>query len=222
MYRLLYVRSAPRFKTTASAIRKCNRQNALYTFAIRRSPSIKFPVTLGIIFPTLEDPEPLEFPSYDSISDFLAPTTFLRAPRSKNIHRGNVKDIDPTKIYEILGPGFICQKRTWLSRDDWVWDKDFEEKAKLALKVKLQKGDPGLVDLPRKIYDAEGKYITEWDAIFQLSDGCIIFLETKYRITKLVSKRVILKYSHQYFTYTCVLAVRIMSSCNRTGRRIAF
>jgi hypothetical protein len=65
-----------------------------------------------------------------------------------------------------------------------VWDKVFEEKSKLALKAKLEKDDPDIVKMHRKVVDGKTEQdITEWEAIFKLSDECIVFLESQYCMT---------------------------------------
>jgi hypothetical protein len=63
-------------------------------------------------------------------------------------------------------------------------DKVFERKTALALKEVLEAEDPKAVELPSVIKDAAGEDVSEWEAIYQLSDGCIVFLETKYRMSK--------------------------------------
>jgi hypothetical protein len=142
---------------------------------------LKFPVDLHIIFPPNDEPLPVPFQSYDDIADFLSPKALFQAPNSPIIRRHNVKAIDPTKAYEIIGPGYVRREK---GLREQVWDKVFEEKSKLALKAKLQRVDPDVVDLPRKVLDqTTGKDIAEWEAIFRLSNGRLVFLEAKYRMT---------------------------------------
>jgi len=33
------------------------------------------------------------------------------------------------------------------------------------------------------VVDDQGKDVAEWESVFQMSDGCIVFLEAKYRMT---------------------------------------
>lgn len=206
---------SPSIQQSPSQLRR-----TIYVSAVRHFPkaAIKFPVTVNILFPHCDEPYRFEFVSYKDFSDFLEPQSILRAlsPGSKNIRARNIKDLDPTKAYEIVGPGYIYLGQERRPLKDQVWDTSrvFEEKSKLALKVKLQKDHPGLVDLPRVICDkATGKNVAEWEAVFQLSDGSIIFLESKYRMT-LVSES-IFEY-HTSGSYA-VFTVRAMLINKRAG-----
>jgi len=57
------------------------------------------------------------------------------------------------------------------------------------LKELLEEEDLKVKALPRVIINEEGKDVGEWEAIYELSDGCIVFLESKYRMSK-VSQQV--------------------------------
>lgn len=65
-----------------------------------------------------------------------------------------------------------------------VWDKIFKPKTAMVLKNVLEKEDPVVVELPRVIQDSQGKDMNEWEAVYKLSDGCLVFLEAKYRMSK--------------------------------------
>ena len=65
-----------------------------------------------------------------------------------------------------------------------MWDKVFERKTALALKEVLEEEGPKAIELPRVYKNGAGKDVGEWEAIYELSDGCIVFLETKYRMSK--------------------------------------
>jgi hypothetical protein len=65
-----------------------------------------------------------------------------------------------------------------------VWDKVFEGKTALALKEILEEEDLKAIELPRVIKKGAGKDVGEWEAIYQLSDGCIVFLKMKYQMLK--------------------------------------
>jgi hypothetical protein len=103
-------------------------------------------------------------------------------PLSKrSIRIDRVKEIDPNRVYDVVGTGFTYRHKG-LSREQVV-DKVFEEKAALALNKILKKEDPGIIELPRVVRDNAGKDVSEWKAIFESSDGCIIFLEAKFRMS---------------------------------------
>lgn len=53
----------------------------------------------------------------------------------------------------------------------------------MALKAILQKEAGGFIELPRVIRDAKGKDLAEWEAILELPDGCVVFLEAKFRMS---------------------------------------
>ena len=97
------------------------------------------------------------------------------------IRINQVERINPDRVYDLVGAGFTY-RQMGLSREQVV-DKVFEEKAALALKEVLKKEDPGIVELRRVVRDKAGKDVGEWKAIFESSDGCIIFLEAKFRMS---------------------------------------
>jgi len=144
-------------------------------------PTIKkFPVTLRIVYPH-DDVISTRFQSFDDISELLQPKHFLVDPSGNAIYYRQVTKIDPNIVYRIVGPGLLAWEKG-LARDQ-VWDKVFEKKASLAVKRVLEKEDPGVTELPRVVVDDQGKDASEWEGIFQMSDGCIVFLEAKYRMT---------------------------------------
>ena len=160
----------------------------IYTSAIRYSrkstPAIKkFPITLQICLPPYNNrPLPFDFASFNDIEKFLQPNRFFVDPLSdKPIMIDQVERLNPDRVYDLVGAGFTYRQKG-LSREQVV-DKVFEEKAALALKEILKKEDPGIVELPRVVRDKAGKDVGEWEAIFKSSDGCIIFLEAKFRMS---------------------------------------
>lgn len=100
---------------------------------------------------------------------------------NKPIRINQVETVNPDRVYDLVGVGFTYRQKG-LSREQVV-DKVFQEKAALALKEILKEEDPGIVELPRVVRDKEGKDVGEWGAIFESSDGCIIFLEAKFRMS---------------------------------------
>jgi hypothetical protein len=103
-------------------------------------------------------------------------------PLSKTpIKIDQVERINPDRAYDLVGTGFVYRQKG-LSRAQAV-DKVFDKKAALALRELLKKEDPGVVELSRVIQDKAGMDVAEWEAIFESSDGCVIFLEAKLRMS---------------------------------------
>jgi hypothetical protein len=143
-----------------------------------------FPVTLRLLYPTWDKPASHEFSSAKEITAFLSePKQFLMDPETgQAIRPDQVDKIDPNVIYDVAGSGLPYREKG-LTREQ-VWDKVFERKTALILKEALEEEDPKVVELLRVIKNAAGKDVSEWEALFQLSDGCFVFLETKYRMSK--------------------------------------
>ena len=97
-----------------------------------------------------------------------------------------VDKIDPDVIYHVAGSGLPYREKG-LSREQ-VWNRVFERKTVLALKETLENEDSKVMKLPRVIKNEAGKYVSEWEALYQLSDGGIVFLETKYGMSKVSSQ----------------------------------
>lgn len=129
-----------------------------------------------------------EFSSAKEITAFLStPKQFLIDPiTGKIIRPDQVDKINPEVIYDVAGSGLPYREKG-LSREQ-VWDRVFEGKTALALKETLENDDPKLMKLPRVIKDEAGKYVSEWEGLYQLSDGGIVFLETKFRMSKVSSQ----------------------------------
>ncbi len=155
----------------------------------RTKPFIKkFPVTLRLQYPSWDTPGLAEFSSAEDITAFLStPKQFLIEPITGQIIRPHQVDkIDPDVIYDVAGSGLPYREKG-LSREQ-VWDRVFKRKTALALKETLENEDPKVMKLPRVIKDEAGKDVSEWEALYQLSDGGIVFLETKYRMSKVSSQ----------------------------------
>ena len=179
----------------------------------RTTPFIKkFPVTLRFQYPSWETPALLEFSSAQDITDFLStPKQFLYEPLTgKAIRPNQVDRIDPDLTHEVAGSGLPYREKG-LSRDQ-VWDRDFEMKTELALKDMLEKKDLKVTELPRVIKGRTGKDISEWQAVYQLSDGGVVFLETKFRMSKV---------GIQVPPITRPTCIRITLMCNQNASRKA-
>ena len=168
---------------------------AIFTSATRFGRPRKKPITLNLLYPPWDFPISQTFKDEKDLADFLKqpPQKFLVDPETNiGLRHSDVKQINPNIIYDVAGSGMPYREKG-LSREQ-VWDKVFEAKSAAALKNALEKEDSDLVlELPRVIKDAKGKDISEWEAVYQLSDGCIVFLEAKYRMS-----RVSIKLFHPY------------------------
>jgi hypothetical protein len=156
---------------------------AISTSAIRygrKSQSI----TLNLLYPYWDAPISHTFKNEKEIVNFLKqPPQFLRDPdTNKAIRHGDVKQINPNVIYDIVGSGMPFREKG-LSREQ-VWDKVFKAKTARALKDVLEKEGSVVVEMSRVIKDAQKKDVSEWEAVYKLSDGCLVFLESKYRMSK--------------------------------------
>ncbi len=159
------------------------------------APLIKgYPVTLRLIFPSWRTATSHDFKSAEAITRFLSePKQFLLDPESGHaIHPDQVEKIDPNVIYEVAGSGLPYfdkgNSEKGMTREQ-VWDSVFEKKTALALKKVLEKDDPNVIELPRVIKNGGGVTVSEWEGIYQLSDGRMVFLEAKFRMTKVSHQR---------------------------------
>ena len=55
-----------------------------------------------------------------------------------------------------------------------------------CFKKALKEEDPNFIELPQVINGAAGKSqdVNEWKGIYQLSDGSVVFLETKFLMSE--------------------------------------
>jgi hypothetical protein len=90
--------------------------------------------------------------------------------------------IPTLSMYDVAGSGLPYREKG-LTREQ-VWNKVVERKTVLALKAVLEEEVPRAIELPRVIKNAAGKDVSEWEALYQLSDGCVVFLENRYRMSK--------------------------------------
>lgn len=150
-------------------------------------PSIikKYPVILNFLYPSWEIPAIHRFYSEQDIEMFLSERKqFLFDPITGDaIRRNEIHRIDPNITYEVAGSGLPYRPK-FLKRDQ-VWDKIFERKTAAALKEALDAEGEKFIELSRVVKDpATGQDVGEWEVILKTSDGTLIFLETKYRMSK--------------------------------------
>lgn len=158
---------------------------ARYANKSTKTPLIKkYPVTLHLVYPSWDLPTIHRFDSPKEIKTFLSdPKQFLVDTKTGiAIHPYQIHLIDPNITYDVAGSGLPYHEKG-LTRDQ-VWDKVFERKTAITLKEALEVDDQKLVELPRVRDPATGLDVGEWEVIFQATDGSIIFLETKYRMSK--------------------------------------
>lgn len=128
-------------------------------------------------YPYWDAPSIHEFSSTENITEYLSTFQhFLVNPITREaIHSTQVDKIDPDVIYDVVGSGlppFPNMKR------EYMWDRAFERKATLALEETLENEDAKVKELPEVIKDEAGEVVGEWEALYELSDGAIVFLDT--------------------------------------------
>lgn len=164
---------------------------SICTSAVRYSrngiPTVikEFPITLRISLPHYDEPVSFSFTSFADISEFLAPKDFFIHPSSRRAIRYNqVKDVNPNVVYDWFS-GWMCYDQNLPLRERVKDVVPFDKQAISTLKTILAKEDPSFKELPGKgvVKDKEGKVVAEWKAIFQLSDGCVVFLEAQHHMT---------------------------------------
>jgi hypothetical protein len=162
----------------------------LSTTAIRYSSKPhtinKFPVTLRIVFPPgADEPSYFDFKSFRSITNFLKPRRLLVNTTTKEaILPHQVREIDPGILYDMVDLDYPFYPRDSGRLTKQGVDRFFDGRSAFVLRRGLEKEDPGVVQLSSVIKDTNGRDVDEWEAVFLLSDGCIVFLEAKYRISK--------------------------------------
>ena len=128
------------------------------------------------------------FKSAKRLEEFLADRKKILIDNKTGdaIHYDQVHMVDPNIIYDIVGSGLKYDRAKGLSlARDQVWDKVFKRKTVIALREALEAEGEKLIELARVIKDPEtGLDVAEWEVIFLTSDGSLIFLETKYRMSK--------------------------------------
>ena len=161
---------------------------AIFTSARRLGQKSKS-ITLNVVYPYWDIPISHTFRDEKDLADFLKqpPQQFLRDPdTNKALRHTDVKQVNPNIIYDIAGSGLMIMssREKRLSREQ-VWDKIYEEKTSKALKYVLEKEDPGVVlELPKVVKDGQGKMVSKWEAVYQLPHGCVVFLDARYRMSK--------------------------------------
>jgi hypothetical protein len=147
-------------------------------------PLLKFPVTLRLKYPSWDVTASAEFSSAEEITAFLStPKQFLIDPVTGDLIRpSQVAKIDPNIVYDVGGSGMPYREKG-LSREQ-VWDAVFERKTAFVLKEGLEAEDSNLIELPRVIKGAAKEDVSEWEGVYQLSDGSVVFLEAKYRMSE--------------------------------------
>jgi hypothetical protein len=143
-----------------------------------------YPVTLRLKYPTWDLPLINSFDSAQQIEDFLGSKQFLVDTKTNHaIRRHQIYKIDPKVTYEVAGSGLPFRSEGGMTREQ-MWDKVLEEKTAAALKDAQEK-EGGFVELPRVVKDpVTGLDTAEWESILKDNDGIIIFLGTKYRMSK--------------------------------------
>jgi hypothetical protein len=147
-------------------------------------PPLKFPVTLRLKYPSWDVPGSAEFSSAEEIKTFLStPNQFLIDPVTGDMIRpSQVAKINPNIVYDVGGSGLPYREKG-LTKEQ-VWDAVFERETALVLKEALEVEDPNLKELPRVVKGVAGEDVNEWEGIYQLSDGSVVFLEAKFQMSE--------------------------------------
>ena len=195
---------------------------AIFTSATRFGRKKLEPITLNINYPSWDLPISHTFKDEKDLADFLKrpPPKFLLDPETnKAIRYNDGKKINPYIIYNIFTESgmpyhIVPHRGKGLSREQ-VWDKVFEAKTAAVLKNAL--GDPGLVELPRVVKDAQGKDVSEWEAVYQLSDGCVVFLEAKYRMSRVSINKLFI---HPYRTFRLIITRNTLIGSSKGQQKV--
>jgi len=99
---------------------------------------------------------------------------------SKIIPRSKYFEVSPHTIYEIISPYFASMMDERQHRQ--IADKAFEDKSRRALTRYLEEQGLSFRELDR-VVQADGKPIAEWEAVIELEDGKIWFLECKHCVS---------------------------------------
>ena len=152
----------------------------------KHTPLIKkYPVILHLMYPSYDFPTINQFDSAKEIKAFLADRKqfLVNIETRKAIYHNQIHMIDPNVIYDVAGSGLPYREKG-LTRDQ-VWDKVFKTKTAITLRDALEAEGEKLVELARVIKHPEtGLDVAEWEVIFLASGGSLIFLETKYQMSK--------------------------------------
>jgi hypothetical protein len=145
-----------------------------------------YPVSLKFQYPSSDIPYILTFTSKKDIENFLSERKqFLSNPiTGHSIRPSQTEMIDPTMTYDIVGPGYPYPYREKSLSREQVWDRVFERKTAEALKKWLVLEGEEFVEMPRVIKDSARQDVSNWELMVELSDGTVIFLESKFRMSK--------------------------------------
>ena len=146
-------------------------------------------IRLNLIVPPSTEPQAFIF---DSPQELRALVRLyhgaLTLPRATNkviryIAPFNYDKLSPTETYEIVSP--FHQPRTELREQIQVSDKDFEEKARLALIAYMRSKGLRFHELNRFIQDDtnEKTTVAEGEGAFQVENDGLYFLECKHSIS---------------------------------------
>ena len=94
--------------------------------------------------------------------------------------------VAPGQSYKIISPMFRAFHEE--TRHCQISDLAYEQKCRRAMTEYLQAADPLFTELPRKIY-CDDKVLAEWEGVYEKSDGSVVFLEVKHRMTWVCSSQ---------------------------------
>jgi hypothetical protein len=93
---------------------------------------------------------------------------------------GDYTNVAPQESYKVISWMFkSCEEERRPSQKS---DTAYEQKCRRAMIEYIRTTDPLYIEHPRKIH-SDKKVLVEWEGVFEKSDGSIVFLEVKHRIT---------------------------------------
>jgi hypothetical protein len=147
------------------------------------------PLRLKIIVPPLKTEEVHDFSTPRGLALYVnafhgvlrqlpSPSAPEKIP--KLLEHDELKHVKPSEKYEIVSPfwGAMDERRT----DSQIADKAFESKSRVALMSYLYDQNIVFEELGREM-KRDGVTVCEWEGVFRLMSGEVIFLECKHRMT---------------------------------------
>jgi len=146
------------------------------------------PLRLKIIVPPLRHLDVNDFDAPEALAHYIdsfhgilreLPSSTAADQTPKILGHNALKYVTPSETYEILSPFWqaVDEHRT----HSQIADKAFESKSRLALMSYLQRRNIVFEELEQ--IKRDGVTVGEWEGVFRLATGELIFLECKHRMT---------------------------------------
>jgi hypothetical protein len=144
---------------------------------------------LNLIVPPSKKPEIVRFSTPKSLSDFVQNTyrEYLRGPgpngASGIIFPSQYQYLSPSEVYRIVSPLYET-----IAKERYYWkieDEAFKDKCHNAMIKFLQHQGGEFRELSRTVGE-EGRFMEEWEGIFEMASGHVLLLECKYCVTSVL------------------------------------